>query len=489
MNAVDTAFLGDRLNRLVKLAMDTGEVASVEEAEKLLSGYRLSVAVGADVGYSATQQAALLTIVNSARRSLLGGVEVEGIAGMPLLLPLYPYRTLEEAVAGLGGMVAGAACRDVPLIVVGNAQVDSERRFAVRTTFEGWAGGIVPLHAEESRLAERQEFIPSGVMSGALAVAEVFQHLRGSNPAAGRRHMGLSLWRPEVGWRDPEAAGPIIGRLPSALWLIGIGNIGQACLWTIGLLPYDKPNEVHLVLQDYDVLAESNDSTSLLTQLEMVGEKKTRAIAQWAERRGFRTAIIERRFCSDFQVGEDDPAVALCGVDNALARRAIEDVGFGTVIEAGLGHGIRDFLGFRTHLFPGSRNARDIWAPDEEDREIRIDLPAYQDLEATGADRCGLTQLAGRTVGAPFVGAVAAAVAIGELLRLVNGAHAYEVIDGHLKNLDNRTVVPAADRPPFSPGSTEARCAQPGSQSVMRLKGDPSTALGSVLLSNSVAEW
>ena len=245
MNPVDTALLGDRLNRLVKLAMDTGEAASVEEAEKLFSGYRLSVAVGADVACSATQQAALLTIVNTARRSLLGGVEVEGIVGMPLLLPLHPYRSLEEAVAGLGGMTAGAACRDAPLVVVGDAPIDAERRFVVRTTFDGWAGGIVPLHAEGSRLAERQEFIPSGVMSGALAVAEAFQHLRGSNPAAGRRHVGLSLWRPEFDWRDPQAVGPVISRLPSALWLIGIGNVGQAYLWTIGLLPYDKPDEVH----------------------------------------------------------------------------------------------------------------------------------------------------------------------------------------------------------------------------------------------------
>ena len=93
MNTIDTELLADRLNRMVKLAMDTGEAASVEEAEKLFSGYRLAVAVGEDVRYSATQQAALLTIVNCGRRSLLGGVEVEGIAGMPLLLPLYRARS------------------------------------------------------------------------------------------------------------------------------------------------------------------------------------------------------------------------------------------------------------------------------------------------------------------------------------------------------------------------------------------------------------
>jgi len=456
MNAIDTDLLADRLNRLVKLAMDTGEASSIEDAEKLFSGYRLAVAVGEDVRYSATQQAALLTVINCGRRSLLGGVEVEGIAGMPLLLPLHPYRTLEEAVSSLGGKVVGAVSPNVPLVVVGDGREDTDRAFAVRTTFDGWAGGIVPVRAQELRLAERQEFIPSGVLSGAVAVAEAFQHLRGGNPAAGRRNVGLSLWRPEADWRERQAVGPVITRLPSALWLIGIGNVGQAYLWTIGLLPYENPNEVQLVLQDYDVLAPSNDSTSLLTQQALIGARKTRAIAHWADSRGFRTAIIERRFASDFRVGADDPAVALCGVDNALARSALEDAGFARVIEAGLGYGIRDYLGFRTHVFPGSRRAHDIWRAEENGREIRTDLPAYQALEATGADQCGLTKLAGRTVGAPFVGAVAATVVVGELLRMVNGGHTYELIDGHLRNLDHRTVVPAAAREPFNPGSTEA---------------------------------
>lgn len=457
MNAVDTTILADRLNRLVKLALDTGEAASVEDAEKMFCGYKLSVSVGEDVRHSATQQAALLTIINCARRSVLGGVDVEGIAGMPLLLPVHPYRTLEEAVAGLGGNIVEAKSPDAALVIVGDAPQNEDRSFAVRTTFEGWAGGLVPAHSESLRLAERQEFIPSGVLSGALAVAEAFQHLRGGNPAAGRRAVGLSLWRPGQDWRSGEAVGPVIARLPSSLWLIGLGNVGQAYLWTIGLLPYERPNDVQLVLQDYDWLTESNHSTSLLTWHEMVGTRKTRAMASWAERRGFRTTIVERRFAPDFRIGADDPAVALCGVDNALARSAVEDVGFTKVLEAGLGYGTKDYLGFRTHVFPAARRARDIWRGGAEAGEIRIDLPAYQSLEAEGADQCGLTQLAGRTVGAPFVGAVAATVVVSELLRMVNGAHAYELIDGHLRNLDHRTVVSAMERQPFNPGWTGSR--------------------------------
>ena len=90
MMKIDHTTIADRLSRLVKLAMDTGEAESLEDAEKLFKGYRLAVAVGDDVGHSPTHQATLLTIVNAGRRSLLGGIEVKGIADMELLVPVPP---------------------------------------------------------------------------------------------------------------------------------------------------------------------------------------------------------------------------------------------------------------------------------------------------------------------------------------------------------------------------------------------------------------
>ena len=454
MRDTDHIAIGDSLHRLVKLAMDTGEAESLEEAQELFMGYRLAVSVGEDTGHSQTLQAALLTIVNSARRSLLGGIEVEGVDGMNLLVPVPPYRSLEEAVAGLGGRVVPSLERGAPLVAVGNAKPVIRSQFAIRVTFEGWSAGILPLDHDDMRLGESHEFTPAGVLAGALAVAEAFQFLRGNQPVAGRRAVGLSLWRPELSWRDHFASGPAIDRLPSALWLIGLGNLGQAYLWTLGMLPYAVPGEVQLVLQDHDFLAFSNDSTSLLTCPELIRMRKTRAMAGWAEKRGFRTAIIERKFKLGFRVHDDDPSLALCGVDNEPARSALEDVGFAKVIEGGLGGGTDDFLGFRTHVFPGGRRAKEVWKPVETNRVARADRPAYEKLADSGLDQCGLTQLAGRTVGAPFVGAIAAAIVIGEALRVVNGAHGYDLIDGHLRDLKQLTVVQALDAVPVNPGAT-----------------------------------
>jgi hypothetical protein len=127
------------------------------------------------------------------------------------------------------------------------------------------------------------------------------------------------------------------------------------------LLPYATPGDVHFFLQDFDILKTSNTSASVLTRPDLIGQKKSRAIASWAEWRGFQTTIIERPFAPNFRVSTEEPPVALYGVDNALARAALEDVGFSRVIEAGLGKRTSEFLALRLHGFPGPRVASAIW--------------------------------------------------------------------------------------------------------------------------------
>ena len=82
----------------------------------------------------------------------------------------------------------------MPLVVVGNAKAKNRHQFAIRVTFEGWSAGILPLAHDNTRLGENYEFTPAGVLAGALAVTEAFQFLRGNQPIAGRREVGLSLW-------------------------------------------------------------------------------------------------------------------------------------------------------------------------------------------------------------------------------------------------------------------------------------------------------
>lgn len=438
----------DRLNRTVKIALDTGEASSIEEAERIFAGYRLQIVVGADIAQKAVSQAALLTAVNCAARTLLGGVTVVGAAGtLRVMLP--PFANVEHAVAGLGGRLVEDINPETPTLVIGDVDEAQLGPLAIRVTFAEWCGGVVPV-ASHVRLAETGAFTPAGVLAGALGVSEIFQRLRGGMPMACRRAIGLDLWRPERDWLRCEAAATL-DRLPSAAWLVGMGNLGQAYLWTLGLLPYGSQG-VELVLQDVDVLAPSNLSTSLLTTQGCLGLRKTRAMADWAETRGFKTVIVERSFSADFRVGSREPPVALIGVDNALARQSIEEVGFERVIEAGLGGGPQDFLGIDLHTFPASKPACEVWR-ETAASEIDIGQPAYKAMLERSKDRCGTVRLAGRTIGAPFVGAAAASLVIAELVKLTLGGARYEMMSRHLRDLQGRFVVGGDPWPAFNPGS------------------------------------
>lgn len=437
----------DTLNRTVKLALDTGEATTVEEAERIFAGYRMQILIGPDVADSAVLQAAALTAVNCAARTFLGGVFVVGDRG-PTRVILPPFDQFGSTIEALGGRSARFATPTLPTLVIGDVQTKDIGPLAVRATTVGWSGGVMPA-SYPSRSEASVEFTPAGVLAGALGVSEVFQRLRGGNPMACRRAIGINLWRPEQNWLTGEK-GVELGRLPSSVWLVGLGNLGQAYLWTLGLLPYGNEG-AELVLQDIDVLTQSNMSTSLLTTSDVLGCRKTRAMAAWAEARGFKTTIMERSFGPNFQVGPREPAVALVGVDNALARQAVEDVGFGRVIESGLGRGAQDFLGIDFHTFPSSKAAREIWR-ETGVAEVDISQPAYRKmLERTG-DSCGTIRLAGRSIGAPFVGAVAASMVTAELLRLIMGGTRYEMISCHLRDLDMRSVFEGNPWSPFNPG-------------------------------------
>jgi hypothetical protein len=460
--------LADTQNRTVKLAMDTGEASSPEEAEAIFGRYRLVVHLGPAVALSPTLQAAALTAVNAGVRCFLGGVTVTGAVDVPLRVTWPGTATLREALTALGACDPWAIAPGDPHLLIGEPATPlTTSGFAIRATFDGWRGGIVP--ADGVALADREEFPPAGVLAGALGVAETLWYYRGDRADAGRRSTGLSLWRPGASgdWWKAEN-GPQLRDLPARLWLIGLGHLGQAYLWTLGLLPYAEPGAVELVLQDIDTLVEANWSTGLLTFPSMLGQRKTRAMSAWAEARGFRTRLIERRFAANFSLVPGDPQLALCGVDQRDARAALEHPGFTRMIDAGLGRA-NEFDAIQLHGFPASRGSNACWPSTAEDvsssAERLLTKPAYRALAVKGEIpglsavdfRCGLTQLADRAVAAAFVGAVASALVVSEAIRVVMGELPHELIDLSLRYLEHRVVVPnSLDLPPINLGFARA---------------------------------
>jgi len=109
------------------------------------------------------------------------------------------------------------------------------------------------------------------------------------------------------------------------------------------------------------IITPASESTSVLSDGSLLVIKKTRAMAAWAERRGFTTAIHERLFDAGCRRQAVEPSVVFCGLDNALGRRVLDDAGFDFVVEAGLGRGHRDFRTIRLHTLPGTKPATELW--------------------------------------------------------------------------------------------------------------------------------
>lgn len=439
MNAFTSA---DTMHRLAKRAMDNGSASSREEAEALLRGYRIAIAVDDAAATDRNHQTAVLAAVALGRRVFLGGVTVAGNLDVPLVAPLPLGRTLGEAVIALGG-APGNTPASVPILRVGDDPGDRVPGFCVRLAFAGWRGGIVPNDADGVAGDAGETMALAPMLAAALGINEAFLHLSGEMPSAGRRCVGLSLWDlADTDWLDARAPDPALRYLPTRLWLIGLGHLGQAFLFALGLLPYQSASDLHLLLQDDDIVTPSTESTSILTDAAMIGRKKTRMMAAWAERRGFDATITERLFDKDTRRQQHEPAIALCGLDNAAGRRQLDVAGFDFVAEAGLGRGHADFRSMLIHTLPGDAPAAKLWESVEAGGGA-IEAAAYRKMLEDGSlDRCGVTLLAGKAVGAPFVGATAATIVIAEVLRLLHGAPVNRLVELNLINPDHRRTAP-----------------------------------------------
>jgi hypothetical protein len=426
--------------------MDNGRAESAEGALALLESFGLTIRVGEEVVGSPEHQTALLTLVNVTSRTLLGGVEVVVPPDTPCTSRLAPRQSLRSAVENLGGRLVLEVKRDWPCAVIGTVRDFEGFGPCWQLTWEGWRGGVIPVR-DDARLGESGSLGFAPALAAALCGAEVFAFHAGDHPMAGRRPSGLSLWQPGGDWQRSDPSEPVVTYLPSQLWIIGLGNLGQAFTWVLGSLSYPTNPKPLLVVQDFDRVMASNVSTSLLTTPHAVGRKKARVVANWAEARGFDAVIEERRFGTWIQRASDEPAAALCGVDNALARSHLEGAGFGLIVEAGLGAGHGGFRNISQHVFPGSRTAAEIWSnPAGMLPEVQ-DMPAYREMRRSGMDQCGVAQLASKTVAVPFVGLTAACLVVSELLRRLHGGEALELASLSLLSVDDVEAVPMVSSP------------------------------------------
>lgn len=455
----------DDVDRTAKILVDTGKAGSIDEALDIARSFVLQVDVGSELTNDAAAQAALLTVVNTGARAFLGGVRVRLATDPTLRTGWGDGLTASGAVLPHGGQVVDQLVEDLPTIAIGTTTSGIGKPL-VHLTWSGWAGGVVRCGDQALHGPAGNEL--AGVAAAALAVSEMFQHKTG-NVLAGRRDVGLSLWRPDLDWTHTEAVGPALTYLPAALWLLGLGHLGQAYAWTLGALPYATPNDVQVGLVDFDVVVAGNTATQMLVTSGDVGRRKTRVVAAALERRGFATRLVERAFDERFHPvshgdpHRDEPRVALAGFDDVEPRRQLEQHRFDRVVDAGLGDGA-EYLDMVVHTFPAAGDPVEVFAaaPSRDERELP---PAYESAieqqVAAGKDeaaaRCGMVDVAGITVGAAFVGAVASTIVVGDLLRLLHDGMNYSVASLDLRAPHGLRAVPSSFDVVVAPPFTSAR--------------------------------
>lgn len=451
----------DDVGRTFKLELDEGRAATEEDARRLVATYRLGLRLGDGFEASPSATAAALTAINCAIRAFPGGVFVLADPDAVLTHGWGLRRPLSTVLASLGAHHVDHLPDDLRHVVsIG------EPREAASTpgprilypTWAGWSGGVVLDPAE--RLLEDDDQPLAGVLAGALGVSEAFQATRGF-AVAGRRTIGISLWRPDVPWQEPDAVGPSLEVLPEKMWLLGLGHLGQAFAWSIGCLPY-PPGMPLVGLGDPQGIVKANADTGLLTTIDDVGLRKARVVAAALERHGAKTIVVERLFDEAFRPQRDEPTIALAGFDSPAPRRLLEAAQFARVVDAGLGGGVQGYLDVMIHSFPSELRA--VTAFPEARRaapDAVLNQPAYaaeiSRLEAAGmteeAARCGLLEVAGRTVGAAFVGAVASCLVVAEELRALVDGPRYEVVSVSLRSPEHIAAVPnPAPGPWVNPG-------------------------------------
>ena len=453
----------DEIDRTAKILIDAGKAKDPADARRYLQSLILQVAVGPEIASDPAAQAALATIVNAGRRAFKGGVHVR-LAIDPLLTTGWTAGRLASAtIERLGGMVVPELAANKPTLVVGMPGDDAGEPL-LHLTWNGWSAGVVQRAEDRSATAGTAV---SGVLAAGLGISETFQQALGG-VFAGRRDVGLSLWRPDLVWRTPEAVGPALEYLPKALWLLGLGHLGQAYAWSVGLLPYAAPHECQVALMDFDTVVAGNTATQLLTTDRDVDRRKTRVVASAMESLGFRTRVVERAFDEEFRVvshanpNRDEPQVALAGFDDVAPRRLLGGADLRYIVDAGLGSGPSEYLDMVLHTFPASTGPAEAFiqsARQERGLPSAYEAEIARQTEAGGdetAARCGMLEISGVSVGAAFVGVVASALVVADVVRVLHEGENYSVISLDLREPGRIRAVLNSNPGDHIPASTPA---------------------------------
>ncbi len=453
--------INSETSRIRAALVNTGQHSFVE-AEQKLADSKLIIAIGNEGACTPAGQAAFLTATVTAARCF-GRVGIEGSLDGPLLCPLpIGAKLLGDAAVFLGASTE--PLREPASRILIGAELEPGDGWSVQAHWDGWTAGVAP--GRNPQATGHGDCALAGVAAGALAVSQAFLAEQG-DIRAGRFTQRLSLWSPERGPEVGVHREPPLNeiRLPRDLWFIGLGNLGQAYLWSLTMLPYSSPEDVMLFLQDDQPVGKENWGTSILVRRGKYGSLKTRIAEDWALARRFQVRRIDRRLDEHLVRSSTEPGIALAGLDRMPARRLLGRRGFEYIIDAGLGATVEAYRSFRLNVFDSTGNPADHFEGVEdqtkEEAEKLLQLPAYKEIaRGRGDSGCGAAMLADMAVAVPFVSTFVGALSITQAIRIASGEAHHLAITGDTGDLTSVRAVLGQRPERLTVGSVPAAVSQ-----------------------------
>ena len=185
----------------IALALMQLHKCTYEEAQNKLLELKLNIFGGELLKTSVSLQASILTSVNCGVRAFKGGVFLKIPNDIPLLLNIEGYKTLNDLVKSYGASVCDELDKKILTLKFG---IDPLAENEIGVVSTGWKAGIC-VHDEIINLSSQPDFAPGGIAAGSLAIGFAFLKLTNLDPLCFNHSIGISLWRPDLDWRESES--------------------------------------------------------------------------------------------------------------------------------------------------------------------------------------------------------------------------------------------------------------------------------------------
>lgn len=149
-----------------------------------------------------------------------------------------------------------------------------------------------------------------GVAAAGAALTEAFQHAYRKAPLAGQRRIRFRL------------PAEFLQEMPRRWWVVGLGHLGQAVLWTTALAGSGRGTTFKLT--DYDHVSPSSLSTCLLASAHDVGHKKVDAVGRRLSALGYAVESDGVRLGLAASAVAAPDTLAIVAGDNVGLRRSLD---------------------------------------------------------------------------------------------------------------------------------------------------------------------